>query len=353
MRFRPLAVAAAFLAVAAPAGAANPQEAGLQVALRAQGLYAGPIDAVVGARTVGAVRAFQQLQGLPESGRADARTRAALGPLGRPIFGARTLRRGMFGWDVAVLQYLLVRRGLRPPINGYLDAPTEQALRLYQRRLRLSADGVAGPVTLASFGSRAPVPAVSRVRGTRVYVVRPGDTLTGIARRRGTTVGSLARLNRLDPARVLVAGARLRLPAAVRIVSAARAPGAMAVRRSLGRWAARYGVDPRLARAVAWMESGFQQRAVSPVGAQGVMQLLPSTWSYGEDVLVGHSVPHTADGNVRIGVAYLHHLLRDFGGDERLALAGWYQGESSVRAHGLYGETRTFVADVLALRRRM
>jgi soluble lytic murein transglycosylase-like protein len=101
------------------------------------------------------------------------------------------------------------------------------------------------------------------------------------------------------------------------------------------------------------MESGYQQHVVSSVGAEGVMQLLPVTWRYVEDVLIGQKVPHTADGNVRVGVAYLHHLLTSFGGDEKRALAAWYQGEASVRRRGPYGETRTFVANVLALRSRM
>ena len=148
VRLRFTLLAAAALAVAAPAQAANPQAAGLQVALRAQGLYRGPIDALTGPGTVAAVRAFQRQQGLPPTGRADLRTRVALGPFGRPLYGARALRRGMFGWDVSVLQWLLVRQGLASPINGYFDAPTARALRVYQARLNLSADAVAGPATL-------------------------------------------------------------------------------------------------------------------------------------------------------------------------------------------------------------
>ncbi len=100
------------------------QTAGLQVALRAQGLYRGPIDAISGPATVAAVRAFQQREGLPVTGLADARTREAFGPLGRPLFGARTLRRGEFGWDVAVLQFELVRQGINVPVNAYFDGPT-------------------------------------------------------------------------------------------------------------------------------------------------------------------------------------------------------------------------------------
>src|SRR5437773_3375198 len=98
------------------AGGLNPQIAGLQVALRAQGLYHGAIDAVSGPHTVAAVRAFQRIHGLPVTGLVDGRLRRELGPLGRPLFGVRTLRRGNFGWDVAVLQFLLVRRGISVPV---------------------------------------------------------------------------------------------------------------------------------------------------------------------------------------------------------------------------------------------
>jgi soluble lytic murein transglycosylase-like protein len=101
------------------------------------------------------------------------------------------------------------------------------------------------------------------------------------------------------------------------------------------------------------MESGYQNDVVSSVGAQGIMQLLPSTWKYVETVLIGHRVPHTAEGNVEVGVTLLHHLLGVFGGDERRALAAWYQGERSVRQVGVYKVSRVFVADVEALKARM
>src|SRR5438034_5622942 len=164
MRSR-LLIAGAVLAaamVATPAtlasGGRNPQTAGLQVALRAQGLYRGPIDAISGPETVAAVRDFQRLQGLPATGLADARTRAALGPLGRPLFGARTLKRGAFGWDVAVLQFLLVRQGISVPVNAYYDGPTLHGVRLMQQRLHLPSDGVVGPHTFSALVRREPVP---------------------------------------------------------------------------------------------------------------------------------------------------------------------------------------------------
>src|SRR5439155_945941 len=148
-----LAVCVSTFAVAAPAQALNPQIAGLQVALRAYGLYLGPIDAVSGPGTVAAVKVFQQRNGIPPDGRAGPRTRAALGPLGRPLLGARLLRRGSFGWDVSVLQFVLARQRLYDgALDGYLDRGTEQALRRYQRRMRLGSDGIAGSATFAALG---------------------------------------------------------------------------------------------------------------------------------------------------------------------------------------------------------
>jgi LysM repeat protein len=347
---------AAGLVAAAPAGALNPQHAGLQVALRAQGLYGGAIDAIVGPQTVAAVRAFQRAHGLEPTGIADARTRAAMGPLGRPLFGARTLRVRSFGWDVAVLQYLLLRRGIHVPVNAYFDGPTLRGVRIYQRRLGLPADGVVGPHTLAAFGlqERVPVQAQTTVVQRR-HVVKTGETLTGIAQRFGTTVAALARLNHLDPAGALLIGTALRLPSVVRRAAPASlaASDASTVRASIDRWAAHFGIDRRLARALAWMESGYNNSMVSSAGAQGVMQLLPSTWAYAETSLLHTHVQHDADGNVEVGLAYLKHLLTAFGGDERLALAGWYQGERAVREQGVLKVSQTFVADVLALKQRM
>ena len=55
------------------------------------------------------------------------------------------------------------------------------------------------------------------------------------------------------------------------------------------------------------------------------------------------------EGGVQVGMTLLNHLLKRFGGDQRLALAAWYQGERAVREHGLYPETVAFVKNVLAL----
>ena len=72
-----------------------------------------------------------------------------------------------------------------------------------------------------------------------------------------------------------------------------------------------------------------------------------------EQVLLGHPVPQTLDGDIEVGVLYLRHLLQDFNGDTTLALAAWYQGPAAVRQFGLYKVTKPFVVDVLALQERM
>jgi LysM repeat protein len=362
------ATTAAAVALFAPAAAhagSNPQTAGLQVALRANGLYLAQIDGIAGPKTAAAVHAFQRRKHLTV-GIAGPRTRAALGPLGGPLFGSRTLRRGDFGWDVAVLQFLLTRRGVYTgALDGYLGKETAAGLRQYQKLMHLSADAVVGPRTLSAIVNRDHVPVRQKTimvssTSSSTYVVRAGDNLTTIAARHHTTLSALAAANSIDPAKPIVIGRRLRVPA-VRttraMTVAATTPSLQSqsidVPAVLDRWSARLGVDPHLTRAVAWMESGYQTRIVSSAGAVGVMQTLPSTRDYVETVLLGHRAPHTVDGDVEVGVAYLEHLLQAFGGDERLALAGWYQGERAVREHGLYAVTKPFVRNVLALKDRM
>jgi peptidoglycan hydrolase-like protein with peptidoglycan-binding domain len=276
---------------------ARPQVAGLQVALRAWGVYDGPIDAIDGPGTRAAVRAFQQRAGLPVDGVAGRRTRAALGPLGRPLRPRRVLERGAFGWDVSMLQFALTRAGAyRWPIDGFFGAETAKALRAYQRAQGLFPDGIAGPQTLMRLERLAPAPPRAPRPEARRYVVRPGDSLTAIAARFGTTMPKLARANELDPGGVLVIGTKLRIPAA-----AATGGSPTEVRSLVDRWAGHYGVDPSLARALAWMESGYQTNLTSDAGAWGVMQIIPPAWAYVEDVLLGKRCRGRPTGTSRSG----------------------------------------------------
>ena len=356
MRLLAAIVLAGALLVPAAHAAGNPQIAGLQVALRAHGLYLSTIDGIAGPRTSAAVHTFQARHGLP-FGVADARTRKALGPLGRPLFGSRVLQRGDFGWNVAVLQFLLTRRGVYSgALDGYMGKETTAALARYQRLMHLQADAVVGPRTLSAIVHRDRVPVrvhVQRAKTTlvaaTVHVVHVGDTLTAIAVAHGTSVRALAAANGIDVAKPIVIGQKLRLP----VATAALVAPASDVRATLDSWSSRLGVDQHLVRALAWMESGFQTSIVSSAGARGVLQTLPTTREYVSTVLAGRPIPNTVDGDVEVGVLYLKHLLDVFHGDESLALAGWYQGERAVREHGVYAVSKPFVANVLALRNRM
>jgi hypothetical protein len=363
-RFTVLVALAGGLLLAAPAAAYNPQIAGLQVALRAHGLYKGPIDGIQGAGTRKAVRAFQHRSKLEADGLAGPATRKALGRLGRPFYGTRVLRRGMAGWDVSVLQFLLQRHGFVPGrVDGHFGRATEKAVRRYQHFARLSRDGVVGKRTASALCS-ARACAFAKFSGARpakrsltTHRVRPGETLTGIAARYHTTVRALARANRLDPSRYLLAGARLRIPAAR--ASAGSTSTSLVIRqpahvgRAIEQWSRHYRVDPRLVRAIGWMESGYNNGLTSSYGAAGIMQVTAETWSYVETFLIGSTVPHDASGNVRVGTAYLAQLLKEFRGDERLALAAYAQGPYSVRKRGMLNETKMYVANVLALKQRV
>jgi peptidoglycan hydrolase-like protein with peptidoglycan-binding domain len=297
-RYVAFASVLAALAVVGPASAVlTPYVAAGQVALRAHGLYGGAIDGIRGPQTNRAIRAFQRRHELAVDGVVGPRTRAKLGKLGRPLFGKRMIRRGMIGWDVSVLQFLLSRRGARAGgVDGIFGRNTLNAVRRFQSRRGLVVDGLVGPATRQALKSKA---------------ARGG----------------------LKPART-------------------RGPSRAKVHKMLGRWARYYGISPRLVRAVAWMESSFRWNVTSSAGAWGVMQVMPATWRFVEDVLMGRNMRHTARGNIRVGIVYLRYLLRLFGGNKRVALGAYYQGPRAVRRHGFYPETRVYVRTVLSLRRR-
>jgi LysM repeat protein len=351
------------LVLAPAADAFNPQIAGLQIALRERGIYRGAIDGVQGPRTKTAVRTFQRRNGLVVDGLAGQQTRRALGRLGRPLFGTRTLRRGAVGYDVSVLQFLLRRQGYRPGrLDGHFGARTAVALRRFQRRNRISADAVVGPLTarklcaLRACAWRGPTVRTRRARPQvrRVHRVRRGETLTAISQRYGVSLTTVARANRIDPRGVLFAGARLRIPTAPRVRAARAAVSqSFSVRAALDYWSRHYGVDAELVRALAWFESGFANNLTSSAGAMGVMQVTRATWNYVETILVRRQIPNTMSGNVRVGVAFLRQLLREFNGDVRLALAAYAQGPTSLRTRGMFKETKLYVEGVLALRTRV
>jgi soluble lytic murein transglycosylase-like protein len=116
--------------------------------------------------------------------------------------------------------------------------------------------------------------------------------------------------------------------------------------------AARWSLDPALALAISWQESGWNMRAVSPVDAIGAMQIMRYTGSYLATDVVHRSLDlYDAQDNVTAGVALLSVLTHE-ASSTRQAVAGYYQGLQSVRDNGMYASTKAYVANVMALRQR-
>ncbi len=113
----------------------------------------------------------------------------------------------------------------------------------------------------------------------------------------------------------------------------------------------RFGLDPQLVRAVIHVESGEDPGAVSPKGAQGLMQLMPGT---ARDL--GVTDAFRPQENVRGGISYLASLIERFRGRLDLALAAYNAGPGAVERHGgipPYRETQEFVRKVLSIYERL
>jgi soluble lytic murein transglycosylase-like protein len=107
-----------------------------------------------------------------------------------------------------------------------------------------------------------------------------------------------------------------------------------------------YGVDPYLIYCLMSQESSFFSGAVSPKGAQGLMQLMPDTAAR-----YGVTNPYDVAQNIKGGTRYLKDLLTMFNGRVDLALAGYNAGEGAVMKYGNtippYDETRSYVKLIL------
>jgi N-acetylmuramoyl-L-alanine amidase len=227
------------------------------------------------------------------------------------------------------------------------------------------------------------------------HVVQRGETLTSVAAVDGLSIEAIAQANGISPQAELVAGQVLLIPPQTAETSAATTttttttvtqtvdtatetstqtentpytepaipsssqgppePTQQLVSSGdIATIAAENGVPASLAEAIAWQESGWNNDEVSGIGAVGVMQIVPSTWNWIDQYLTPSTPLGTASAaeNIRAGVLLLHELLAVTSDNYATAIAGYYQGLASVKAHGMYPDTRLYVDDVLALQQR-
>lgn len=217
------------------------------------------------------------------------------------------------------------------------------------------------------------------------YVVRAGDTLGAIASRQRVSLSSLLNANRLKMTSIIYPGQKLVIPGAGQttsptapsnqgglvpdsflgykypkavvnsanrnkaLLNAAPVPTRAEMRQIVSDTARRMGVDPSLALAFAYQESGFSQRAVSPANAIGTMQVIPSSGEWASQ-MVGRQLnlldPYD---NATAGIAIIRSLLRTSRSTD-YAIAGYYQGQYSVEQHGMYSDTKAYVAAIKAHR---
>jgi len=258
-----------------------------------------------------------------------------------------------------------------------IAARTRTPLSTLYKLNRLSARSVIHPGQVVRV--RGTAASTARSAAATAYTVRSGDTLSGIAARKGVSLAALLKANRMSVRTVIHPGQRLRVPGGAKpvanssntfagrtypasIVNAANrnrnalahrsVPSRSQTRAMIVATARRHGVDPRLALAIGWQESGWNQRQVSVANAIGVMQVIPSSGQWASD-MVGRrlNLLNTQD-NITAGVAILRALTRSAKNTDQ-AIAGYYQGLYSVQKNGMYADTKHYVAAIKAHRARM
>ncbi|NMR19364.1 lytic transglycosylase domain-containing protein [Cellulomonas fimi] len=240
---------------------------------------------------------------------------------------------------------------------------------------QLTIPGAGAPATAAPVSAPVTIAPVTIAPAAVTHRVVSGDTVSGIAARYGTTVGAVVAANGLDSRALIRVGQQLTIPGRAAaapttalvgntfagrtypeaVVASANAnkatllragvPSKAEMQAKVVATARAMGVDLALAQAVAFQESGFNQTAVSPANAVGTMQVIPSSGEWASQLVGRHLNLLDPDDNVTAGVAILRQLLRS-SPDLPTAIAGYYQGLSSVKRNGMYADTRVYVANV-------
>ena len=112
----------------------------------------------------------------------------------------------------------------------------------------------------------------------------------------------------------------------------------------IDKYSQKYNLDKNLVKAVVKQESGFNSKAVSPVGAQGLMQLIPSTAKG-----LGVRNPFDAEQNIAGGTKYLKNLINKYD-SVKLGLAAYNAGSGAVNKYGgvpPYKETQNYVNKIM------
>jgi len=284
---------------------------------------------------------------------------AALVTAGSPGWGLYTIKQGDTLSDIAARYHTTVAKLVqvnRLPGNGNLI--------IAGRALKV-------PGAAAGTGGGS---------GPRHHTVVRGDTLSGIASRYGVAQATIARANHLPSSNIVMLGATLVIPGgrtshstssggntfagrtySSSVVSAADRTRAQLARRHLPSQAGMRtiivakaranGVDPALALAVSYQESGWNMHVVSVANAVGAMQVIPATSVWISGVVGRRLDPTSPSDNATTGVVLLKILTRA-ASSERQAVAAYYQGLRSVRANGMFADTRQYVANVMALKAR-
>ncbi|MCB1253349.1 MAG: LysM peptidoglycan-binding domain-containing protein [Austwickia sp.] len=279
--------------------------------------------------------------------------------------GTYVVRAGDSVWDIAT------SLGVRVDALLAANSLAMNSTILPGQRLSIPA-GVSGSSTADRTATKAARTSAADTGATSV-TVRSGDTLWGIASRYGVSMTSLAKANGINLDTTIRPGDRLTIAGSVASSAASTTstgplatsaganlaylngvatPNRTQIRSMIVSTAQAHGVDPRLALAVGWQESRWNQKAVSEANAIGVMQCLPSTGRWVSE-LVGRPLDllNTQD-NITCGVVLLRSLTRSTS-SEAEALAAYYQGLTSVRQRGLFADTKDYVASVQAYKAQM